>query len=175
MFNQTKFSNDDNPCIKTVAYSDHDPLTTLRAAIDIKIRPAYEQNLTIYEMLGSLGCNMYLCYSQTERVMGISSRDVYQINLVNALADGSIMLVSTEHPDKDNYPPREECVRMKLPLGGMWIKPDPDRPGKSIIHQYIEINPMTVLPDYLLKNFISKTAYGLVTLRSLIPDYVDRR
>lgn len=107
--------------------------------------------------------------------MMISPRDVYQITLLNALPDGSIILVTTEHPDQEKYPPREGCVRMKLPLGGMWVKPDPDRPGKSIIHQYIQMNPMTILPDYILKVFIAKTSLGLVSLRSLLPDYVKKR
>jgi hypothetical protein len=149
LFCEYKVSKRGNPVTRAKAYSDHDPLTTIRAAMDLKIRPAYDRNLTVYEMLGSLGCNLHMAYTQTERVAVIQPRDVYQITLLNALPDGSILLVTTEHPDVEKYPPRDGCVRMRLPCAGMWIKPDPQRPGKSVIHQIMEINPMTVLPEFI--------------------------
>jgi hypothetical protein len=93
---------------------------------------------------------------------------------LNALDDGSIILVSTEHPDEKKYPPKENCVRMKLPVAGVWVKPDPKRPGKSIIHQIIEANAMTQIPDFIMKIFISRTSRGLVTLRKLIPEYARK-
>jgi hypothetical protein len=134
LFSQYKTSVAGNPTLRTQAYSDHDPLTTIRAIMDLKVRVAYEDNVTDYEMLGSLGCNLHIAYQKTERVAIISSRDIYNLVFLNALDDGSIILVSTEHPDEEKYPPRDQCVRMKLPVAGVWVKPDPKRPGKSIIH-----------------------------------------
>jgi len=65
------------PMLRVTSYSDFDTLTTFRASVDEKTRKTYDKNVEKSYVVDTLGTNLYIAYQSTNRIVTVSSRDLY--------------------------------------------------------------------------------------------------
>lgn len=102
------------------------------------------------ELVKNIGVNFLLGYQRTKKIGPISSRDVY-INVIwNYLENGSILTVVFNQSDND-FPLKKGCVRMKVPISGFYISPDPSNNQKCSIINLLEVSMEGKIPGYVMK------------------------
>jgi len=77
LFYDMATSKSGKPMLRVTSYSDFDPLTTFRACVDEKIRQTYDKNVERSYTVDTLGTNLYISYQSTNRIVTVSSRDLY--------------------------------------------------------------------------------------------------
>jgi hypothetical protein len=88
------------------------------------------------------------------------------------LDDDSIQVVVWG--EDEDMPEEPGCVRMSVPVGGLWFKPKPGDPTKSEIIFIAEADLGGNIPGWVTKQVIKDTAYSLVNLRTVMPAYVKK-
>lgn len=63
---------------------------------------------------------------------------------------------------------------MRLPIGGMTIRPDPKDPNKSYVEHILEADLQGNIPQWIWTIVLKQGAHGLLKLRKLIPKYVKK-
>ena len=113
---------------------DHPPVVAIKAYIDRVTRIAYDDNIQDATTYEQPGVNLFKSLQITNKIAIVQSRDVYIHYWVNVLPNGSYKLVCHEI----DAPPVKGKVRMRLPIGGLTVHPDPNDPNKSVADFIIE-------------------------------------
>ena len=92
-----------------------------------------------------------MLYTRIYRIVTVSPRDVYHNVFYHVDPDGTIYMVAYDSPD-DDLPEESGCVRMRLPLAGMIIKPEGE--GKSKVTFMINASLQGSIPNFIMKQAI---------------------
>ena len=158
------------PMIRVVSFTDHDPLVSLRAYADTKIRKQYDRNVKEYYLKQQLGANLFEAYQSTNRIITVEPRDCYHYILQKIDQDGTITCVMWNK----EMPLRQGHVRMFLPIGGIRLTPlKNDSRGKTQFEFLMNINLMGIIPNWVQSQALGWTASGHLIFKQLIPQYID--
>jgi len=102
-------------------------VTSWRAYCDIPTRIGYDRNIQSAKVTKILGTNLAVAVQTTNPILTISSRDLHQVIWTTQLDDGTVKLIAYDLPDE---PISKGRVRMRCPVAGLTLIPDPNDPGK---------------------------------------------
>ena len=173
LYAETKTSERGLPIIRAKSYSNHDPLTTYRLAGCCDMRSKYDKNIDYVKVINKLGVNLLVGYQRTLRILTVAPRDLYQEGICNCEADGTLWSVLYDTTGEE-YPVEKGIVRMASPLAGFKFTPYPDDPTKCSVDLVIEADIGGNIPNWVFKQVLGETAYGLVLVRELLPDWVKK-
>lgn len=96
-------------------------------------------------------------YQRTKQQYDVSARDIVVNTLFNYQDDGSISVVAYSDDQDDGYKDDNEknIIRMKMPMGGFIIEPDPKNASKSVMKLVFEINVGGDMPVQIMKQTLS--------------------
>lgn len=157
MFYETAESKSGFAMIRLKCKSDFNPLTTFRAYSNIDLKLKCNKNVGEYKWLRRVGVNLHKGYQTTKKIMAVSSRDLYQYTFYNSYPDGSIKVVVFE----TDHPVTPGLIRMRMPMAGFHLKPDPSDPTKTIMNAIIEANLAGNIPKFVYIYASGVTANGL--------------
>ena len=69
---------------------------------------------------------------------------------------------------------QKNIVRMKMPLGGFTVEPDPKNSSKSILKLIFEVNVGGDMPIQIMKQTLADQTNSLVILKSLIKPWLQQ-
>ena len=108
---------------------DHPPVVVMKGYIDRVTRIAYDDNIQDAVTYGQPGANLFQSFQVTHKIAIVSSRDCYIHYWVNILPNGSYKLICHEI----DAPAVKGKVRMRLPIGGLTVHPDPNDPTSPLV------------------------------------------
>ena len=107
--------------------TDSTALASWRAYLDRPTRLSYDRNISGGGIKKVWGTNLIEAFQTTNAILAVSSRDLHQMVWSNQLADGTIKLIAYDLPEE---PAMKGRVRMRAPVAGLTLTPDPNDPSK---------------------------------------------
>lgn len=86
-------------------------------------------------------------------------------------AQGRVWSIAFDASDADGYPVEDGVVRMQSPMAALLFTPLKDDPSKCIIETVVEAEIGGNIPNWIFKHVLGDTAYGIVMIRELLPDW----
>ena len=124
---------------------DHPPVVVMKGYLNKETRIAYDDNIQDAVTFGQPGANLFQSFQITRKIAIISSRDLYIHYWINVLPNGSYKLICHEI----DAPAVKGKVRMRMPIGGLTVNPDPNDPNKSIVEHIIEADLQGNIPQWV--------------------------
>mmetsp|Transcript_19411 Transcript_19411/g.29814 ORF Transcript_19411/g.29814 Transcript_19411/m.29814 type:complete len:244 (-) Transcript_19411:30-761(-) len=169
VFCQSRIQPDGFSMLRETLECDHQPVDLLRAYMSVSNRYKYDTLCSKMQITDQIGPNFFVIYSRLYRIAVVSPRDFYHYMFYTIEADGTVIMVTYDTPD-DDFPEETGCVRMRLPVAGMIIRPTPS--GGSKLTFMISASLCGSIPNFVMKRAIGIQAYTMIFLRKLMPDYL---
>ena len=151
--------------LKVQCVFDHPPLIAMKAYLDGATRLRYDANIKLCKLTEVIGCNLFRSIQESSKIAVVASRDLHIHYWVTMSPDGSVKMVVHEI----DVPQIKGKVRMRCPVGGITIRPDPNDPNKSYAEHILEADLQGNIPQWVWTIVLKQGAYGLLKLRKLVP------
>jgi len=154
--------------IKTEGILDCSPSELIEAVgtNDLSLRRQWDRDLKVYDIIEDITPEISVLYQVYNAPFPVQDRDFVAIKAKKLLPDGTWVTYGTTI-NHDKKPPVETCVRA-VGMSALFIRPIPGMLYKCMTVRIARLDPMGMIPKFVINMSKKKAAVSVVCLREFV-------